>query len=117
MKTRYWIFAIAALLLLSLVLSVLLLPRGQALRADIYSDGKLLKTVQLWEEESFTVTSADGGSNVITVRGGKLAVTEADCPDQICVDMGFCSAGQIVCLPHKLVIRFAGNAAVDAVSR
>jgi len=56
----------------------------------------------------------DGGYNIVTVQGGKIAVTEANCPDQYCVKQGFCNSGkQIVCLPHKLVITFLGESEID----
>ena len=58
----------------------------------------------------------DSGSNRIEVRDGKIAVTEANCPDHHCINRGFCSGGvQIVCLPNRLVIKFVGEQTVDAV--
>jgi len=83
--------------------------------AEIWSDGKKLKTVSLAVEQTFTVTGKNG-TNVVTVRGGTVAVTEADCPDSHCIKRGFCSGGaDIVCLPNRLVIRFVGKQAVDGV--
>lgn len=77
--------------------------------ACIYSDGKLIKTIDLHSdgEQSFTVNSADGGYNIITVKDGCISVTDADCPDRICVMTAPISDGiqPIVCMPHKLVIR------------
>lgn len=107
MKTKYWILLIAALLALSLGLSLwLFAPRSRANSVKVYSDGKLLHTLDLSEDTTLTVTS-DRGSNVITVKDGKIAVTEADCPDQYCQKRGYCSTGpSIVCLPNRLVLEF-----------
>ena len=46
------------------------------------------------------------GTNTVVVEGGEIRVSEADCPDKICVNMGGVSrSGEtITCLPHKLVI-------------
>ncbi len=117
MKTKYWIAVFAAVLVICLGLSVLLLLPGEpAGFAEVYSEGKLLYTLDLSENREVTV-SAEKGSNVITVRDGKVAVTQADCPDGHCMQRGYCNSGvQIVCLPHELVIRFTGEPAVDGVA-
>ena len=83
--------------------------------AEVTSHGRPIRTVDLKIDQEFTVTD-DTGFNVITVQGGKIAVTQADCPDGYCVDRGFCNSGtQIVCLPHGLVITFLGETEVDFV--
>lgn len=116
MKTKTWIALIAAAAVLCAGLSLLLLRPTQAAYAQIWSDGKLLQTLDLRLDQTVTVQSARG-SNTITVSGGKIAVTEADCPDGYCMDRGYCSGGaQIVCLPNRLVIRFTGVQTVDGIS-
>ena len=116
MQTKFWIWLIVALLVLSLGLSAFLLwPGGDAAYAEIWSDGKLLHKLDLSVDRQLTVQT-DRGSNVITVSGGKIAVTEADCPDHYCMDRGFCAGGtQIVCLPNRLVIRFVAQQKLDGV--
>ena len=73
--------------------------------------------MNLFEFQEFTVTTPDGGVNTVTVQGGKIAVTQANCPDSYCMARGYCNAGaQIVCLPNRLVIRFLGEQNIDAVA-
>ena len=62
-------------------------------------------TMPLSQDDALTVTSS-AGTNVVEVQAGKVRVSEADCPNQDCVEQGWISkAGQqIVCLPHKLVV-------------
>ena len=113
-KTRIWILILAAVLLVSAVLSAWFLWPREAQSAEVYSDGQLLFTLDLRVDQERTVQS-QYGTNVITVKDGKVAVTQADCPDHYCMDRGFCSGGvQIVCLPNRLVIRFAGEPEIDA---
>ena len=77
--------------------------------ADIYVDGVLYKTVDLqavtipYTEEIQT----EYGSNQISVSHGSIAVSDADCPDRLCVEQGAVSSSAlpIVCLPHRLVIQ------------
>jgi len=66
--------------------------------------------------EEFTI-DCGSGHNTVTVRGGTISVTEADCPDKVCVRTGAISGGTvpIVCLPHRLEIRVVNGAdSVDA---
>ena len=118
MKTRYWIALLGVLLLVSLGLSIpLLIPGENAQAAEIISDGQVMHRVDLHTDQQITITTANGGRNVITVRDGRIGVTEANCPDHYCMDRGMCSNGaQIVCLPNKLVIRFLGSQTIDSVS-
>lgn len=113
MKTRTWIWALGALFLISLVLS--LLPGARADQAEIWSDGVLVKTVSLSQEQSFVVRS-QAGENTVTIRDGKIAVTRSDCPGGDCMAQGWQEGGRaIICLPNRLVIRFVADG-LDAVA-
>ena len=116
MKTKTWILLLGAAFLLSLLGSFFVLRnRPDAARAQISSCGKVVKTVNLSEKQHFNITAENGGENIITVRDGKIAVTDATCPDHYCVKRGFCASGtDIVCLPNRLVIHFIGAQTVDA---
>ena len=81
--------------------------------ARITLDGELLREIpldQVEESYSFTVDT-DEGSNTILVEPGRIRVSEANCPDQVCVNQGFISDGTVpvVCLPHKLMIEIVGG--------
>lgn len=116
MKSRTWAAILAFALLVSVGLGVYLLRPQEAAAAQVWLDGKLICTLPLSIDTAVTVR-CESGTNVITVRDGKIAVTEADCPDGYCVKRGYCSGGgEIVCLPHRLVIRFVGAQTVDGIS-
>ena len=145
MKTRYWVIGLALLLTACIGLSIpLLLPGQDAAFAQIISDGQVMHTVDLKTDRQIHISTANSGRNTITVAGGilegakvdidsvengtlsgsditvaggKIGVTEANCPDHYCMDRGMCSGGtQIVCLPNRLIIRFVGEQAVDSVA-
>ena len=117
MKTKFWIALLAVILILSTICSFLLLRPGKAAaQARILSGGKEIRVVDLGIDQTFTVRSPNGGSNTVTVSGGKIAVTEASCPDHYCAKRGFCDSGaDIVCLPNQLVIQFVAEQELDAV--
>ena len=116
MKTKTWILLLVLLLIVCVGFSIpLLLPGEDAAYAKIHSQGQLIRTVDLKIDQEFTV-ELEGGSNTVTVAGGRIAVTQANCPDSYCMKRGFCQGGaQIVCLPNRLVIKFVGNSEVDGV--
>lgn len=116
MKTKAWIGIFALILAVSLGLSLWLLRPSEASAVQVYCDGNLLLTLDLRIDRQ-EIVETEFGRNVVTVQGGKVAVTEADCPDGYCMRRGWCSGGaQIVCLPNRLVLRFTGESEVDAVS-
>lgn len=94
-----------------------LLPGETARYAEIISDGQLLHTVDLQVDDQIQIANGKGGQNTVTVKDGKIGVTQANCPDHHCMARGMCSSGaQIVCLPNRLVIRFLGDPGLDAVA-
>lgn len=82
-------------------------PKGRI--AEVVQDGKVLYTIDLntAENRSFTVSYGDS-SNTITVENGEIYVSDAECPDKICIKTGKlqCESLPIVCLPNRLIIRF-----------
>ncbi len=117
MKTKTWIIVLSLLFAVLCVLSVFLLfPKQNAENAEIWSEGRLLYRVSLHEDAQFVIESSHG-SNTVTVKNGKIAVTQATCPDRYCMKRGACSAGaDIICLPNQLVIKFSDKAQLDATS-
>lgn len=77
--------------------------------AYIYQQGMMVKQIDLsavTEEYTLTYTTPEGGKNVILVEPGGISISEADCPDLLCVHQGVIRNDllPITCLPHQLVI-------------
>lgn len=77
----------------------------------ISQNGIVVREIDLSKtEDQFFETEFDGRKNTIEIKGGKIRVLDADCPDKICVNTGWLRSGiPIVCLPNRLVIEFAEN--------
>ena len=74
----------------------------------------------LAEDTEIRLESENGGYNILVIKNGKADITEASCPDHVCVDQRAISkTGEaITCLPNKTVITIDGEeeAEVDFVS-
>ncbi len=120
MKQKVWLFGICAVLLLAgIVGSILALRRPDTEIVEIVQDGEVLYRLDLAaEEDQILEVEYEGRINRIEIQDHQIHVLEADCPDQVCVDMGWLdSAAPIVCLPNHLVIQFTeGSDSLDAVA-
>lgn len=120
-KTRTWIIITASALAVCAVLAAWLTLRGAGgTVANIYRDGELIMSIDLalvTQPQTFTL-SDESGTNTITVERGRICVSEADCPDQVCVRAGWLSdsASPIVCLPHRLVIQLGSGGGADTAA-
>ncbi len=72
-------------------------------------DGKAVETLPL-DRDTERVITTDYGSNTLVISGGEAYVSEADCPDKICVHHSKIhrSGESIICLPHKTVVTVVG---------
>ena len=127
-KTKTWIIIFVSVIVICAAIYVYTGSRpAPGMIANIYQDGVCIRSIDLGSltaPETFTVY-CDGGENTILAEPGRICVSDADCPDKICVNDGWLSdsASPIVCLPHRLVIRLEaktpapGGDGIDTVSR
>ncbi len=85
--------------------------------AIITVNGKFYKEVDITQEETFVVESKKG-TNTIEVKDNEISISEATCPDRLCVRHGSLKNkyDAIVCLPNKVVIEYKTSADIDAVA-
>ena len=80
---------------------------------EVYSKGKLYKKFPLKKDaEKITITlDNELGTNVIEINKAQVKITDANCPDKICVKAHAISKpGEVlICLPHKLVVKIIGE--------
>lgn len=99
-------FLIGGILLLGVVSALFFQFTKEAGGTAIVTiDGAVVEEYPLDEDGVYTIETAEG-YNVLTIKDGIVDMTEADCPDHICVEhiaIGY-TGETIVCLPHKLVV-------------
>ena len=79
-------------------------------------DGEEVEQYSLSEEGTYPL---NGGTNILHIEGGEAWLTEADCPDHLCVQQGKISkTGQVItCLPNTLTVTVYGaEASVELIS-
>ena len=76
-------------------------------------DQKEYARLPLSEDAVLEILSEGDGRNYLVIKDGVAKVTEANCPDQICVKdyyRGIRYHGEtIICLPHRMVVSIEGG--------
>lgn len=74
--------------------------------AVVYVDGEEQGRYPLNQNTSVRVSLEDGNYNLLEIKDGQADITEASCPDKVCVDhRPVKNQGEsLVCLPHKVVV-------------
>ena len=117
MKT-HWMILILVLICLTAGAFLLLRPRT-GLRAEIRLNGELAASVDLAALTEPAEISV-GEHVVVLAEPGRVRVLRSDCPDQLCVKMGWTAtpAKPLVCLPNGVTVVITGGAEeADAVLR
>ena len=100
---------IAALLLLAGILYFALnLGREEGGLVVVRVDGVETERHSLTVEGTFPL---NGGSNILVIRDGEAWLSDADCPDLLCVRQGKIRyTGQVItCLPNRLTVTVEGG--------
>jgi hypothetical protein len=121
MKEHKRDFILIGILLITALVLLFVLKGGQRKEegavAVVTVDGAEVGRYPLNRDGTF---SLNNGSNTLIVENGEAWVSEANCPDKLCMGFGKISRnGQIiVCLPNKLIVTIEGGeeAEVDAVA-
>ena len=117
MKKRLSIKNDLLLLILLLVIG-LLIPLGYQFfhrtagnTVTITIDGELWRTLPLSTDTTIDIPGR-GGTNTLCIKNGQASITEADCPDKLCVHQFSIqhNGESLVCLPHKVIVKVTANA-------
>ena len=115
-------FKIGDILIISFVLisALFILLSGKKEQGDfvvLEIDGRVIKTFSLLEDTEYTYNG--DYSNTISVKNGRVCISDANCPDKTCVNSKSISNPNevICCLPNKLLLRVVSDKnEVDVVS-
>lgn len=103
---------------LCVILALLLVAGGLALalrlgreaggQAVVRVDGRVTERHPLTENGVYPL---NGGSNILVIENGEAWLSDADCPDHLCVKMGKIryNGQTITCLPNRLTVTVEGG--------
>ena len=102
------VLLLAAVLLFLLMRSMQERNTGAGAVAVVSIDGEEVGRYPLNKNGTFPL---NGGSNILVVENGEAWVSEANCPDKICMGMGKISRNGdfIACLPNRVIIVVEGG--------
>ncbi len=90
----------------------------EAAAVIVYVEGEKKDTYFLSQDGEYEIKTKNG-RNLLVIQNGKADVTEADCPDSLCVKQASINKNgeTIVCLPHKVVVEIESGqeTEVDAI--
>lgn len=83
-------------------------------------DGVVTAELPLNKDTEYLIETESGGENLLVIKDGKASITEASCPDQVCVHQREIQNDTelIICLPNRVIIEIQGESesALDNVS-
>ncbi len=93
----------------------------KGMTAVVYVDGAETGRYLLTEDIRVDIGGYDGSHNTLTISGGKAYMSDASCPDKLCMHQGKVYKGgqTIVCLPNRVIIKIEGEngSGYDAITR
>ncbi|MDE6904328.1 MAG: NusG domain II-containing protein [Lachnospiraceae bacterium] len=115
MKKRFgktdFIVLLVILAVISLAGIFVVLNRENGETVVIFLQGDVYQEIPLTENREIEIQKEGVTVNVLNIRDGKADMTDADCPDKLCVHQKPISkSGEtIVCLPNKIVVEVKGG--------
>ena len=86
----------------------------------VYQDGQKIADYSLLEDQTLVIPWGEEGYNLLLIENKEACVTDADCPDQLCIrQRSIARNGEsIICLPHRLVLQVESKeeSELDAVT-
>ena len=105
-KTKNDIILTALILVLAvLVFFIMGLITKNGNYVEVKRDGAVIGKYPLSEDRVVEIKN-ENGYNILTIENGKAYISEASCPDKLCMKQGRIQGNgkTLVCLPNKTVI-------------
>ena len=111
------IILIASILIVAIAFFLIVeLTKEEGAGVTVKVDGVKVAEYSLSKNGTYPL---NGGTNILVIENGKAYLTDANCPDKLCVHQGKISrTGEtITCLPNRLTVTvFGAEESVDLVS-
>ncbi len=100
------IFILSVIILSIFILIWLYISREPGGTVIVYVNGNPYGEYALSVDQTVPVYQEDGRYNILVINEGQADITEASCPDHLCVHQKSIhyTGESIICLPHQVVI-------------
>jgi len=119
-KKDFILISIVLLISALLLLFYNFIGKQDSDRVLVTIDGKEYLTLSLTEEIQLTIDAGNGKTNVLVIENKTADITDASCPDKLCVSHKSISKNgeTIVCLPNKVVVQIikSGEKGLDGIA-
>ena len=101
----------ALIAVFAVIVLLLMAGKTEGNKVVVSVSGNVIKTFPINKDTTYEIPGAYGGKNYLIIENGEAYLTDATCPDKICIHMGKISmVGQsIICLPNEVVITVEGD--------
>jgi hypothetical protein len=116
MKKRDIILIASVLLVAVVLLLVVELTKEKGARVEVKVNGQTVAEYSLTADGRYELND---GTNILVIENGSAYLSDANCPDKLCVHQGKISrTGEVItCLPNKLTVTvFGAEDSVDLIS-
>ena len=100
------ILIIFLLIMTSVVGVIIFFTKHEGKQVVVSVDGVVTDIYSVEDDGIYEIEGYNGGHNILMIKDGAAYMSEASCPDHLCMGMGKIShAGQsIICLPNRVVV-------------
>lgn len=120
MKKREFLFLamiLTSALIAYILINIILSEKGA--RVEVLIDGEIVNEFSLDEDIKFRIES-EKGYNQLVIENGTAKISDASCPDQLCVEQKSISSSSesLICLPNHVVVRVVNQSSspLDKIS-
>ena len=121
MKKKILLFSCSFIGLAGIAAGFYLTHQDTGASVEVTVDGAIYGTYPLDVDKEIPIQKDGKTTNLLVIKDGKADVTEADCPDKLCVHQKAISKTNetIVCLPNKVVVQVigTGESELDSIAR
>lgn len=105
-KHKNDLILLAVLLLIGIVTLTIacVVQNGRGETVVVKVDGEETLRLPLNEDREILIDGYGGGKNLLVIKDGTAKITEADCPEQICVKTGKATEMKSVVCAHNRVV-------------
>ena len=78
---------------------------------EVVVDNEVIEQYSLMKDGVYEITGHNGGENVLHIEDGCAYISEATCPDKLCVEQKEISkeGEMLVCLPNRVIVKAVGK--------